>query len=35
VVALAPARVRDRILKAAELLAARTPRLIEIRGLSP
>jgi hypothetical protein len=33
VVATAGARVRDRILKAAELLAARNPRLIEIRGV--
>jgi hypothetical protein len=30
---VAGARVRDRILKAAELLAARSPRLIEIRGV--
>ena len=33
VVAVAGARVRDRILKAAEFLAARSPRLIEIRGM--
>ncbi len=33
VVAVAGARMRDRILKAAELLAGRNPRLIEIRGL--
>jgi hypothetical protein len=33
VVAVAGARVRDRILKAAELLAARSPRVIEIRGV--
>lgn len=31
-VALANARTRDRILKAAEALAARSPRIIEIRG---
>jgi hypothetical protein len=33
VVAVAGARVRDRILKEAELLAARSPRTIEIRGI--
>jgi hypothetical protein len=33
VVAVAGVRVRDRILRAAELLAARSPRLIEIRGV--
>lgn len=33
VVAVAAMRVRDRILKAAELLASRSPRLIEIRGV--
>ncbi len=32
VVAVAGMRVRDRILKAAEVLAARSPRVIEIRG---
>lgn len=34
VVAVAATRARDRILKAAELLASRSPRLIEIRGIS-
>lgn len=33
VVAIAGVRVRDRILKAAELLATRSPRVIEIRGV--
>jgi hypothetical protein len=33
VVAVAGARARDRILKAAEPLAARDPRVIEIRGV--
>jgi hypothetical protein len=33
IVAVAGARVRDCILKAAELLAARSPRLIEVRGV--
>jgi hypothetical protein len=33
VVAVAATRVRDRILRAAEVLASRSPRLIEIRGI--
>jgi citrate lyase beta subunit len=33
VVAVGGQRVRERILKAAEQIAARSPRLIEIRGL--